>query len=93
MVQEDGRGNVHDEPRSGQPPLITNYQVTAVDVEVHEDRIFTISTLSMICPQVSRSVPYNILFESLHFRIVHRMGIKPLTENHKLKGWDSTLTY
>ncbi|GFV26178.1 HTH_48 domain-containing protein [Trichonephila clavipes] len=41
---KDGRENVHDEPRSGRPSVITDDLVKAVDEKIHEDRRFTIST-------------------------------------------------
>ncbi|GFY10930.1 HTH_48 domain-containing protein [Trichonephila clavipes] len=41
---KDGRENVHDEPRSGRPSVITNDLVNAVDEKIREDRRFTIST-------------------------------------------------
>ncbi|GFV74633.1 uncharacterized protein TNCV_5130751 [Trichonephila clavipes] len=38
---KDGRENVHDEPRSGQPSVITDDLVNAVDEKIHEDRLLT----------------------------------------------------
>ena len=44
---KEGRENVHDEPRSGRPSVITEDLVNAVDEKVREDRRFTISTLAL----------------------------------------------
>jgi len=44
---KDGRDNVHDKPRSGRPSVITDDLVRAVDAKLHEDRRFTIFTLSL----------------------------------------------
>jgi transposase len=38
----EGRNNVHDEPRSGRPFLVSDDLVRAVEGEVCEDRRFTI---------------------------------------------------
>ena len=39
----EGRENVHDEPRSGRPSVISDELVHAVDDKIREDRRFTIS--------------------------------------------------
>ncbi|GFV03554.1 HTH_48 domain-containing protein [Trichonephila clavipes] len=44
---KDGRENVHDEPRSGRPSVITDDLVNAVVEKIREDRRFTISTLAL----------------------------------------------
>ena len=44
-VFKDGRKNVHDEPSSGRPSVITDDLVNAVDEKIREDRRFTISSL------------------------------------------------
>jgi hypothetical protein len=46
----EGRENVHDEARSGQPSVVNDDLVRAVDSKVHEDRRFTISSLSLHFP-------------------------------------------
>ncbi|GFV31943.1 uncharacterized protein TNCV_462861 [Trichonephila clavipes] len=45
---KDCRENVHDEPRSGRPSVITDALVNAVDEKIREDRRFTISTLAAL---------------------------------------------
>ncbi|GFV19984.1 histone-lysine N-methyltransferase SETMAR [Trichonephila clavipes] len=49
-------GNVHDEPRSNRPSVITDDLVNAVDEKIREDRRFTISTLALAFPNVERIV-------------------------------------
>lgn len=91
---KDGRENVHDEDRSGRPSVITEDLVTAVDAKIHEDRRFTITTLSMKFPQVSRSVLYKIVSENLNFKkFCSRWVPKLLTEDHKKKRLASSLTF
>ena len=51
---KDGRENVHDDPRSDRPSVITEYLVIAVDEKVREGRRFTISTLALEFPNVSK---------------------------------------
>ncbi|GFS85468.1 HTH_48 domain-containing protein [Trichonephila clavipes] len=51
---KDGRTNVHDEERSGQPSVITVDLMQAVETKVRENRRFTITTLSLEFPDVCR---------------------------------------
>ena len=43
----EGRENVHDEPRFGRPSVISDELVHAVDDKIREDRRFTISDLEV----------------------------------------------
>ena len=52
----EGRDNVHDEPRSGRPSVVSDDLVGAVEAKVCEDRRFTISSLSLHFQQISRTV-------------------------------------
>jgi hypothetical protein len=52
---------VHDEAQSGRPSVVNDDLVHAVDSKVHEDRRFTISSLSLHFPQISRTILYEIL--------------------------------
>ncbi|GFV07952.1 HTH_48 domain-containing protein [Trichonephila clavipes] len=65
---KDGRENVHDEPRSGRPSLITDDLVNAVDEKILEDRRFTISTLALEFPNVRRTTLHKFVSEKLKFR-------------------------
>ena len=51
----EGRISVLDEQRTGRPSLINDDLVRAVDETICEDRRFTISSLSLNFPQLSRS--------------------------------------
>jgi len=52
----EGRENVHDEARSGRPSLVNDDLVRKVNKRVHDDRLFTISDLSLFFPQISRTL-------------------------------------
>ena len=43
----EGRDNVHDEPRSSRPSVVSDDLVHAVQAKIREDRRFTISSLSL----------------------------------------------
>jgi transposase len=43
----EGHDNVHDEPRSGRPSVVSDDLVRAVEATVREDKRFTISSLSL----------------------------------------------
>ena len=65
----DGRTNIHDENRSGQPSLVTD------DLEQHVDdlnRLFTKSELSDNFSETSRTVLYKILTELRYHKICAR---------------------
>ncbi|GFX95014.1 histone-lysine N-methyltransferase SETMAR [Trichonephila clavipes] len=83
---KDGRKNVHDEPRSGRPSVITDDLVKAVDEKIREDRRFTISTLALEFPNVGRTTLHKVVSEKLKFRkLCARWVPRLLTEEHKLK--------
>jgi transposase-like protein len=52
----EGRENVHDNPRSGRPSVINEELVRAVEEKIQENRRFTISSLSLHFPRISRSL-------------------------------------
>jgi hypothetical protein len=62
-----GRENVHDDPRSGRPSmvnedLVNEDLVNAVEETIQENRLFIISSLSLHFPQISRSLLHEIVF-------------------------------
>ena len=57
----EGRENVHDEAQSGRPSLVNDDLVRKVNERVRDDRRFTISDLSLHFPQISRTLPYDIV--------------------------------
>ena len=52
----EGRENMHDEARSGRPSLVNADLAHKVNERVRDDRLFTISYLSLHFPLVSRTV-------------------------------------
>ena len=64
---KEGRKNVHDEPRSVRPSVITEDLVNAADEKIRENRRFTISTLALEFPNVSRTTLHKIVSEKLQF--------------------------
>jgi hypothetical protein len=52
---KNGRTNVHDEERAGQPTVVTQELVQMIDEKVRENHRFTISELSHQFPQISQS--------------------------------------
>ena len=63
---------MHDEARSGCPSLL-NDLVRKVNERVRDDRRFTISDLFLHFPQISRTLPYDIVSSHLGYRRRHFM--------------------
>jgi len=61
----EGRKNVHDEARSGRPSLVNDDFVCKANERVRDDRLFTISDLSLHFPQISRTLHYDIVSSHL----------------------------
>ena len=57
----EGRENVHDEARSWCPSVVNFDLMRKVKERVRDDRRLTISDLSLHFPQISRTVPYDIV--------------------------------
>ena len=57
----EGRENVQDETRSGRPSLVNDDLVRKVNERLRDDRLFTISDLSLNFPQISMSLLYDIV--------------------------------
>ncbi|GFV52278.1 histone-lysine N-methyltransferase SETMAR [Trichonephila clavipes] len=91
---KDGRKNVHDEPRSVRPSLITDDLDNAVVEKIREDRLFTISTLALEFPNVGRTTLHKVVSEKLKFRkLCARWVPRLLTEEHKLKRMACALDF
>ncbi|GFV18768.1 histone-lysine N-methyltransferase SETMAR [Trichonephila clavipes] len=91
---KDGRENVHDEPLSGGPSVITDDLVNAVDEKIREDRRFTISTLALEFSNVGRTTLNKVVSEKLKFRkLCARWVLRLLTEEHKLKRMACALDF
>jgi hypothetical protein len=61
----EGRENVHDEERSGQPSVVNDDLVRAAEENVRENRRFKISSLSLHFPYISRSLFHEIVSDRL----------------------------
>jgi len=57
----EGCENVHDDPRSGRPSVVNEDLVRAVEEKIRENRRFTITSLSLHFPQISRSLLHKIV--------------------------------
>jgi hypothetical protein len=57
----DGRENVQDDPRSGRPSVVNEDLVGVLEEQIQENRRFTISSLSLHFPQISRSLLQEIV--------------------------------
>ena len=82
---KSGRTTVHDEERSGRPSIVTDELVQKVDEIVRDDRRLTLDEISALVPQISRTVLYDVVTETLGFRkLCARWVPKQLTEQHRL---------
>ena len=85
---------MHDDPRSGRPSVVNEDLVRAVEEKIRENRRFTITSLSLHFPQISRSLLHEIVSGELEFRkLCARWVPKMLTEEHKLKRQASALGF
>ena len=55
----EGRENVHNEARNGRPSLVNDNLLRKVNERVRYDRRCTISDLSLLFPQTSRTLLYD----------------------------------
>ena len=68
----NGRTDVHDAERSGQPSVITEGLKQKVNRIIREIRHFTISEVYEQCTEVSRTVVYEIVTEHMQYRKIAR---------------------
>ena len=68
----NGRTDVHDTEKSGRPSVITDALKEKVNRIIRENRHFTISEVYEQCPEVSRTVVYEIVTEHLQYRKIAR---------------------
>ena len=86
--------NVHDDLRSGRPSVVNGHLVHAVEEKIRENRQFTIMSLSLHFPQISRSLLNEIVSDERKFRkLCARWVPKMLTEEHRLKRQASALDF
>ena len=89
----EGRQNVHDDPRSGRLSVVNEDFVHAVKEKIRENR-FTIMSLSLHFPQISQSLLHEIVSDKLKFqKLCAHWVLKMLTEEHKLKWHASALDF
>jgi hypothetical protein len=82
----EGRENGNNDPLSGRPYVVNEVLVLAVEEKIQENRRFTISSLSLHFPQISRSLLHEILSDKLCFwKLFSRWVSKMLTDEHKMK--------
>ena len=62
-----GHDNFHDKLQSSWPSVVSDDLVRALEVKVCEDRQTTISSLSLHFQQISRTVVYSIVTDTLDF--------------------------
>lgn len=53
----NGHNNVHDKVGTVRPSLVNDDLIYMVHSKVHEDRLFTVSSVSMQIPNISRTMP------------------------------------
>ena len=63
-----GRTDVHDAERSGRPSVITDALKQKLKCIIRENRHFTIREVYEQCPEVSRTIVYEIVTEHLQYR-------------------------
>ena len=91
---KEGRENVRDDPRSGRPSMVNEDLVRVVEEKIREKRRFTITSLSLHFPQISRSLLHEIVSDKLKFRkLCARWVPKMLTEEHRWKRQVSALDF
>jgi transposase len=89
----EGCGNVHDDPWSGQPFVVDEGLVRALEEKIQENRRFTISSLSLHFPQMS-SLHHKIVPDKLRFqKLCSRWVLKMLMEEHRMQRQASVLTF
>jgi len=67
-IFRNGRTDVHDAERSGRPSVITEALKQKANRIIRENRHFTISEVYEQCPEVSRTLLYEIVTEYLQYR-------------------------
>jgi len=64
----NGRTDVHDAEKSGQPSVITDALKEKVNRIIRDNRHFTISKVYEKCPEVYRALVYQIVTKHLQYR-------------------------
>ncbi|GBM11815.1 hypothetical protein AVEN_26749-1 [Araneus ventricosus] len=89
-----GRADVHDAGGQGRKPVSTDDLFQRVDQAIRGNRRFTISGLSDLFPEISRSTLYTIVSERLENRkLCARWFPKMLSDHHKTQRIGAALTF
>ena len=81
---KSGRTNIHDEERSGRPSIVSDELVQKIYGKVRENRRFSISELYEQFAQISWTVLYEVVTESLGYQKFCAWWIlKVLPKKHK----------
>jgi hypothetical protein len=75
---------VHDEARSGRPPLVNDDLVRKVNERVRDDRCFTISDLSLHFLEISKTLLNDIVSSRLGYQAAafYKEGIQNLVPRY-----------
>ena len=82
----NGRTDVHDAERSGRPSVITDALKQKVNSIIRDNRHFTISDVFEQCPEVSRTVVYEIVTERLQYRKICARWVPRRPGGHLVRG-------
>ena len=82
----NGRTDVQDTERSGRPSVITDALKQQVTCIIRENRHFTISEVYEQCPEVSRTVVYEIVTEHLQYRKICARWVPRRPGGHLVRG-------
>ena len=82
----NGRTDVYDAERSGRPSVITDTLKQNVNRIIRENRHFTINKVYEQCPEVSRTVVYEIVTEYLQYRKICARWAPRRPGGHLVRG-------
>jgi hypothetical protein len=89
-----GHDNLHDELQGGQPSVVSDDLVHAVEAKISEDRRFTILSLALHFQQISRTVLYEIVTDCVDFqKLCSHWVPNMLSEEHKKNKAASVLAF
>ena len=90
----EGRQNVHDEPGKGRKSVLNDSLISKIDAKIREDRRFTISSLSLEFPDISKSLLHDVVTSRLGYRkVCARWVPKMLTDDHKKRRKESAMAF
>jgi hypothetical protein len=90
---KDGRKNGHNEEQSRRPSAVSDDLVQSVDQKICERWRLTISELICECPQMSRTLLYEIIILRLGYHEFCTRILNMLTSAHKTQRMSSAWTF